>query len=934
MAVDSLIDPLTKRNSWPIAVVVAVLTTLAATAVRLMLTPLIGDYALPFTVYSPAVLVSAWLGGIRGGLLSVLFSTAAAGYFFSYPPNSFWIPDPVDQISLVIFLAVGLGIALLSRSQSKALEHADEEAMLRTRAEIEERAQRQRFETTLASIGDGVIAIDTDGNVSFMNIAAEALTGWKQEEASGKPVETVFQIVDQDTRKPAQNPALRAIQQDGVATVPDHTLLIAKGGSEIPIEDTGSLIRDPEGKASGAVLIFRDIAERQRIEDERHVFMSFFGNSTDFIGIADPNGKPVYLNPAGRQMVGLSPDYPVENTHISEYYPADQRAFGSGVVMRAMVDHGRWYGETYLRHWKTQEAIPVSASRFMIRDPKTGRLLGMGTITRDISDIRRTQSELRESQVRLERALRGAGLGTWDWNIETGEVAFNSRWAEMRGLTLDELKPHVDSWSSRVHPDDWEEILQSLRHHFQKLTSEYEGEYRTRTKSGSWIWVLTRGKVFTRDENDRPLRMIGTELDITDRKRFEINQTFLSEVGALLGSSLEYEQTLDTIAQLAVRDLADLCIIDVVEESGTVARLKVKGREPSSSPLCDLLMRVPLEKNRPLWFEMLAGTHRPVFVEHFTPEMIERVFREDSDLQVVRASGVQSALAIPLVRNRRLVGAIILISCSASRIYGPEDLYLAEELARRAESSIENARLYFEAQRAIRAREDILAVVSHDLKNPVTVITLVARVLRDSGELETAEITELAEKIQRAVDKMLQLISNLLDFSKIESGTFSIDRHVEALQHIIPPVIDGMKTLAEAKQQTIECHIEANLPEVAADRHRIGQVVSNLLSNAIKFTRQGGRIIVSAQKRDDTIVVSVSDEGPGIPGEHLSKVFDRFWQAEKARPLGSGLGLSIAKGIVEAHGGTIWADSQLGKGSAFFFTLPLADADTKHLKSA
>jgi signal transduction histidine kinase len=200
--------------------------------------------------------------------------------------------------------------------------------------------------------------------------------------------------------------------------------------------------------------------------------------------------------------------------------------------------------------------------------------------------------------------------------------------------------------------------------------------------------------------------------------------------------------------------------------------------------------------------------------------------------------------------------------------------------------------------------------------------------------LETDQITEFANKIQRAVDKMLQLISNLLDFSKIESGTFSVDRHVEALQHIIPPVVDGMKTLAEAKQQTIECRIEANLPEVAADRHRVEQVVSNLLSNAIKFTRQGGSIVVSAQERDETVVVSVSDEGPGIPREHLSKVFDRFWQAEKARPFGSGLGLSIAKGIVEAHGGTIWADSQLAKGSSFFFTLPLADADTKHLKSA
>jgi PAS domain S-box-containing protein len=549
-------------------------------------------------------------------------------------------------------------------------------------------------------------------------------------------------------------------------------------------------------------------------------------------------------------------------------------------------------------------------------------------------ELYRKTEQLRESEVRLERALRGSGLGTWDWNIKTGEVIFNSRWAEMRGFSPDEIRPHLDSWSSNVYPDDLKDTLQSLNHHIQGITPEYEGEYRAKTKSGSWIWVMARGKVLKRDENHQAIRMVGTDLDITDRKRFEINQAFLSELGALLGSSLEYEQTLDSIAELAVRDLADLCIIDVVGDTGKVARLKAKSRETSLAPLCDLFMRIPLEKSRPLWVEMVSETKRPVFVDHFTPEMIEYAFREESDLQVIHEAGLQSALAIPLVRNQRLVGSIVLISCSASHIYGPGDLYLAEELARRAESSIENARLFFEAQRAIKARGDILEIVSHDLKNPLTVITLVARALRESRELEAVQITEYADKIQRAVDKMLQLISNLLDFSKIESGTFFIERHPETLENMILPAIDGMRTLAEARQQTMECHIESNLPEVTADRHRVGQVVSNLLSNAIKFNRQGGRIVISAQKRDDTIVVSVSDEGPGIPREHLSKVFDRFWQEEKTKRLGSGLGLSIANGIVEAHGGKIWVDSQIGKGSSFSFTLPLATTDTKRLKCA
>jgi PAS domain S-box-containing protein len=504
----------------------------------------------------------------------------------------------------------------------------------------------------------------------------------------------------------------------------------------------------------------------------------------------------------------------------------------------------------------------------------------------------------------------------------------------MRGFSLEEVRPHVDSWSSNVHPDDLPDILQSLNHHIQGITSEYEGEYRVRTKSGRWIWVMARGKVFARDANHDAIRMVGTDLDITDRKQFEINQAFLSELGALLGSSLEYERTLETIAQMAVRDLADLCIIDIVEGAANVARLKVKGRDSSLIPVCNLFMRIPLDRERPLWFQMVGQNKRPALAERITQEMLAYIFRDESQLRVIREAGLQSAMVIPLLKDGKIIAAIILISCSPSRIYGPRDLYLAEELARRAAASIENARLYFLARRALKSREEVLAVVSHDLKNPITVIGLVSKMLRRSGELEMSQVAEYSNKIERAVDKMLQLISEISDSSKIENGTFSVAPQAETLKNLILPTIDGMKPLAEAKQQIIEYHIESTLPEVAADGPRVGQVLSNLLSNAIKFTRKGGKIAVSAREQDKSAVICVSDDGPGIARENLSKVFDRYWQSEETKREGVGLGLAIAKGIVEAHGGKIWVDSELGKGSSFSFTLPLATRDTKLLKSA
>jgi PAS domain S-box-containing protein len=256
-------------------------------------------------------------------------------------------------------------------------------------------------------------------------------------------------------------------------------------------------------------------------QEQRRLFEALIENSSDFIGIADPKGKPVYVNPAGRQMVSLPDEVPVESTQILEYYPLNQRSFASDVILRSMMEQGQWKGETAFRNWKTGEAIPVSDEHFMIREKKTRRVLGMGTVTRDISEVKRAQEQLRLSEERLDLALRGAGLGAWDWNIRTGEIIYSATWAEMRGFRPEEIKPHLDSWSSEVHPDDWPRVHKALVDYLEGRTPEYEVEVRNRTKSGNWMWTLNRGKVFTRDENGLPLRMAGTELDITERKRLE-----------------------------------------------------------------------------------------------------------------------------------------------------------------------------------------------------------------------------------------------------------------------------------------------------------------------------------------------------------------------------------------------------------------------------
>lgn len=235
------------------------------------------------------------------------------------------------------------------------------------------------------------------------------------------------------------------------------------------------------------------------------------------------------------------------------------------------------------------------------------------------------------------------------------------------------------------------------------------------------------------------------------------------------------------------------------------------------------------------------------------------------------------------------------------------------------------------AERAVQTREEVLAVVSHDLKNPLAAVSLSADIITLEKTLPWPTVRECGQRIQRSVKQMQLLISDLLDFAKMQSSTFSVEISAEQPNEIITQVIDSFKGLAEQKNISLKTSLPPQLKNVACDGGRILQVLSNLIGNALKFSPMGSQILVSAQEMENELKISVADNGPGIPSEQLPKVFDRFWQSEKTKKLGSGLGLSIAQGIVEAHKGKIWVESKFGHGTTFSFTLPYAT--DQHIKA-
>lgn len=414
--------------------------------------------------------------------------------------------------------------------------------------------------------------------------------------------------------------------------------------------------------------------------------------------------------------------------------------------------------------------------------------------------------------------------------------------------------------------------------------------------------------------------------DITERRRAQENERFLADTAARLSASLGFEETLQTIAECATPTLGDACVVDVLDGAKFVRHVADSDGVPNEEArgsLRALAERGGLDWESPSPVVDVIRRGRSELVPAVDDAWLEAHEDDPERLTRWRRLGVHSMLVVPLVVGERALGAVTLLAINSRPAYGSDARALAEKFASHASLALENARLYREAKRATEGRDQVLGVVSHDLRNPLSAIAMCGTALRNDPKMQTAEREDLLGTIIQSTEWMNRLIQDLLDVASIEAGRLSLERSREEIGSLLSKALRMFEVEASQRRIALTMRAAADLPIVVVDGSRIVQVLGNLLRNALKFTPDGGQITVGAEVRGGNVVFSVTDNGPGIPIADQSRVFDRYWQSRRtANKRGTGLGLSIAKGIIDAHGGRMWLESTPGQGTTFYFSIP------------
>jgi PAS domain S-box-containing protein len=804
------------------------------------------------------------------------------------------------------------------RLRSVALQNARSIVLARQRAEEALRQQSEWLRVTLASIGDAVISTDAEGRVTSLNPVAEALTGWPQAEAQGRPLPEVFHIVNEETRQPAENPALRALREGTIVGLANSTILIARDGTERPIDDSAAPIRDAGGSRAGAILVFRDVTERRAAEvalrSKEAELRDFIENATVALHWVGEDGTILWANRAELELLGYAKEEYV-GRNIVEFH-VDRPVIDD--ILRRLLNKEEIHGcEARLRCKDGSiKYVLINSSGLWEGD----RFLHTRCFTHDITDRKRAE----EAQARLAAIVESSDDAIVSKTLDAVITSWNRGAERLFGYTAAEA---VGRPITLIIPperlDEEPAILERLRRgerveHFETVRV---------AKDGRWLDIsLTISPV--RDAQGRIIGASKIARDITARKRAEAGlrerARLLREVAAA-GLTIHSAGSLDSVLRViaaearrilgAHRGVASLTagddcaqVTNAVSTSGEHERWRESSVPPPVECACAEVCRT----NRPMRLTRAELEDHPAW----------RTAGEARDAY----PPLRGWMAAPLIgRGGKNLGLIRVSDRDDGDFSESEEAALAQ-LAHIASVAIENARLYGELREQDRRKDEFLALLAHELRNPLAPLRNGLQVLRLAGS-DAGAAAQARAMMERQLGHMVRLIDDLLDVSRISRNKMELRRTRVLLADVVSSAVETVRPAVDEAGHELTVSLPPEPVHLDADLTRLAQVFANLLSNSAKYTPHGGHIGLSAGRRGEDVIVSVRDDGIGIPAESLRSIFDMFSQVDRSieRSTGGlGIGLALVKGLVEMHGGSVTAESPgLGQGSTFTVRLPV-----------
>ncbi len=680
----------------------------------------------------------------------------------------------------------------------------------------------------------------------------------------------------------------------------------------------------------------RSAEERRRLlrhaATERRLLSQVAEGDPDGILVADQFGRVVFANAAAAGILGVSRDE-ILGWRLDEPPPVmstvDGRPLGPcHPRIQQLFIAGKPVYDVELEYRRPDGQSRILAVNAMPLQDRSGAVVLVVASFRDATEQKRAVVALRESEERYRLVSLAANDTIWDWDLRTGEVHFNETARSMFHVGADEIGRDRAWLLERIHPEDRERVGAGIRAALRGRADSWEAEYRFRRGDGTYATVLDRGYI-TRDEQGRAIRMIGTMLDITEKKRAEERQRFLDRASRVLAASLDYGETVQSLVDLTVPDIADLCVIQMLDGGG-IRRYAMAHRDPELEAVARELAR----RNAPgTGYEAMVArvlaSGVPEFVPEITPERIQQLVDDPEDLSLMRRLEIRSVLVVPLVARERTIGAIVAVASGSDRRYDEEDVALVSELASRAALMLDNARLFGEAEQASRAKSEFLAVMSHEFRTPLMAIIGYAELLEGEvlGTLNEAQRTKLGH-IRASAWHVSGLVEEILAYARLETGQVKMMTERVDLAELVANAVALIGPVTEGKDLSIRVHLDPDLPLLGTDSVKLRQILLNLLGNAVKFTDEG-TIDVVGRREGEWVVIEVIDTGIGVATEHLARLFEPFWQVDQSptrRVGGTGLGLSVTRRLARLLGGDVTVESTPGRGSTFRVRIPIRTA--------